>query len=119
MQFHDYVSQEIKFGDQVAGFPLTTYLQNEKTKLRSIIGGNPNIDIVDEYKRFDGLVIPMGLYTQHYADDSTVPSKRVTYKTIADDLFDDLFTMVAKPVRRANRTMKMKPVTQNKYTRRK
>jgi hypothetical protein len=106
MQFYDSITNQLQFntkpGNLVAGLPLTSYLKQERLKEKLIIGGNYGTDSTDEYKRFDGLVIPMGLYTHHYAVDNTVKPKRIMYKTIADDLFDDLLTLVTKPIRNAN-----------------
>jgi hypothetical protein len=125
MQFYDSITNQIQFntkpGNLVAGFPLTSYLKQERLKENLIIGGNrdtDSADSTDEFKRFDGLVIPMGLYTHHSAVDNTVQPKRITYKTIADDLFDDLLTLVTKPIRKANNTTAKNKNIKNK-TRRK
>jgi len=125
MQFYDSITNQLQFntkpGNLVAGLPLTSYLKQERLKEKLIIGGNrdtDSADSTDEYKRFEGLVIPMGLYTHNYAVDNTVQPKRITYKTIADDLFNDLLTLVTKPIRKANNTTAKNKNIKNK-TRRK
>jgi hypothetical protein len=123
MQFYDSTINQLQFntkpGNLVVGLPLTSCIKQERMKEKILIGGNHDADSTDEYKRFDGLVIPMGLYTNHCADVNTVQPTRITYKTMTDQLFDNLFTMVTKTTRKGKRnTVKNKNI-KNNQTRRK
>jgi len=122
MNYVETIGRQIKFnnqfGNRVAGFPLRTCIINEKNNNEIISGGGSltSSSSNDEYKRFEDLVIPMGLYTQHPSLSEQTNVRHATYKTIADDLFDNLFTIVSKPVRKSARTIKNTPISRNNKT---
>jgi hypothetical protein len=120
MNYVETIGRQIQFnnqfGNRLAGFPLRTCIINEKKNNEIISGGGSLNNNHDEYKRFEDLVIPMGLYTQHPSISEETNVRHATYKTIADDLFDNLFTIVSKPVRKSARTIKNTPISRNNKT---
>lgn len=120
MQYYDSFAKQVifnnQFGNPIAGVPLRTCLQNE----RMMTGGSLQLDHTDEFTRFDGLIIPAGLYMHSCADTPERNFKKTECKTIADDLFDKLLTDIVKMPRYRNsiNTRNNRPSTR-KYTRRK
>lgn len=104
MQYYDSFAKQVifnnQFGNPIAGIPLQTFVQNEN----KMTGGSLDIHLTDEMKRFDGLIIPAGLYL-HSCDD-TVPRKfkKTEYKTITEEIFENLMTGVTKPIKYNRRT---------------
>ena len=99
MQYYDSFAKQVifnnQFGNPIMGIPLQTCLQNE-TKTT---GGNLGIEPTDELKRFDGLIIPAGLYVKLCRDVPSRTFKTTECKTITDELFDNLMTVVTKPLK--------------------
>lgn len=110
MQYYDSFAKQVvfnnMFGNPIAGIPLRTCIQNEN----KTVGGALEIDHTDEYTRFDGLIIPAGLYVQTCADTPTRPFKKTQCKTIHEDLFENLLSNVTKPLKYNRRhTVKRRP----------
>ena len=110
MQYYDSFAKQVvfnnMFGNPIAGIPLQTCLQNET----ETSGGGLKLDPMDELHRFDGLVIPAGLYIHTCADAQTRQFKKTEYKTITEDLFENLMTGVTKPLKYNRRhTVKRRP----------
>jgi len=102
MQYYDSFAKQVifnnQFGNPIAGVPLRTCIENERT----MAGGSLQIDRADEFNRFDGLIIPTGLYMHSCADTPERNFKKTECKTITDDLFDKLLTGVVKLPRYRN-----------------
>ena len=90
MQYYDSFAKQVifnnQFGNPIMGIPLQTCLQNESR----ITGGALGIETTDELKRFDGLIIPAGLYVHTCNDIPSRTIKKTECKIIPDDLFDNL-----------------------------
>ena len=107
MQYYDSFAKQVifnnQFGNPIMGIPLQTCMQNEN----KITGGTLEIDPTDELKRFDGLIIPAGLYVNLCRDIPSRTFKKTECKIITDDLFDNLITVVTKPLKyNQRRTLK-------------
>lgn len=110
MQYYDSFAKQVvfnnMFGNPIAGIPLSTCIQNEN----KTVGGALEIDPADELTRFDGLIIPAGLYVHTRADTQTRQFKKTEYKTIHEDLFENLMSNVIKPLKYNRRhTVKRRP----------
>lgn len=109
MQYYDSFAKQVifnnQFGSPIAGIPLRTCLQNENR----LTGGALPIDSTDEMNRFDGLVVPAGLYIHSWADIPSRKFKKTECKTMTDELFDDLVSVVSNPLKyNHRRTLKRK-----------
>jgi hypothetical protein len=108
MQYYDSFATQIfysnQFGNPIAGMPLKTCIQNEQQNDQLIFGGGLDIEPTDELSRFDGLVIPTGLYVNTNVDNSSRDIKKTECKLINDDLFNKLFEKVTKPLKFNRRT---------------
>lgn len=121
MQYYDSVAKHIHFnnlfGNPIAGIPLTTCIKNEQKKMKAITGGGLNSDTTDNFSRFDGLLIPMGLYTQQTTDDVCRDFKKSKNVIISDELFENLFDIVSKNKVKKNKTIKNTQANNNKTKR--
>jgi hypothetical protein len=121
MQYYDSVAKHIhfnnQFGNPISGIPLTTCIKNEQKKMKETIGGGLNNDTTDNFSRLDGLVIPMGLYTQQTVDGVCRNFKKSKSAIINDELFENLFEIVTKNKVKKNKTIKNKPANNNKTKR--
>ena len=124
MQYYDSVAKQIyfnnQFGNPIAGIPLTTCIQNEKKKINEIHGGGGgelNSDTTDNFSRLDGLLIPMGLYTQQTTDNVCRNFKKSKNAIINNELFDNLFDIVSKTTVKKKQTIKQKQTINNKTKR--
>ena len=109
MEYTDSFAKQIiysnQFGNPIAGIPLNTCIHNEKKNDELLFGGGElDIDPSDELKRFDGLIIPAGLYVNTNVDNTTMTFKKSECKLITDDLFNKLFEKVTKPLKFNSRT---------------
>ena len=77
-----------------------------KKKNNDLMFGGDGLDIepTDELKRFEGLVVPTGLYIGNNADNNSRVFKKTESKVLPDDLFQKLFEKVTKPLKYNRRT---------------
>jgi hypothetical protein len=120
MQYYDSFAKQVifnnQFGNPIAGVPLRTCVNND----RQMSGGSLDIDPNDELNRFDGLIVPTGLYMHSCADAPSMKFKKTECKTIPDNLFEKLLTDVVKLPKYSNSSnTRNKRSTNGKYTRRK
>jgi len=109
MQFYDSFAKEIiysnQFANPISGIPLNTCIHNEKKNNDLMFGGDGlDIEPTDELKRFEGLVVPTGLYIGNNADNNSRVFKKTESKVLPDDLFQKLFEKVTKPLKYNRRT---------------
>lgn len=109
MQFYDSFAKEIiysnQFANPISGIPLNTCIHNEKKNNDLMFGGDGlDIEPTDELKRFEGLVVPTGLYIGNNADNNSRVLKKTESKVLPDDLFQKLFEKVTKPLKYNRRT---------------
>jgi hypothetical protein len=109
MQFYDSFAKEIiysnQFANPISGIPLNTCIHNEKKNNDLMFGGDGlDIEPTDELKRFEGLVVPTGLYIGNNADNNSRVFKKSESKVLPDDLFQKLFEKVTKPLKYNRRT---------------
>ena len=112
MQFYDSFAKEIiysnQFANPITGIPLNTCIHNEKKNNDLMFGGDGlDIEPTDELKRFEGLVVPTGLYIGNNADNNSRVFKKTESKVLPDDMFQKLFEKVTKPLK-YNRRITMK-----------
>ena len=112
MQFYDSFAKEIiysnQFANPISGIPLNTCIHNEKKNNDLMFGGDGlDIEPTDELKRFEGLVVPTGLYIGNNADNNSRVFKKTESKVLPDDMFQKLFEKVTKPLK-YNRRITMK-----------
>ena len=109
MQFYDSFAKEIiysnQFANPISGIPLNTCIHNEKKNNDLMFGGDGlDIEPTDELKRFEGLVVPTGLYIGNNSDNNSRVFKKTESKVLPDDLFQKLFEKVTKPLKYNRRT---------------
>ena len=108
MQYYDSFAKQIlysnQFGSPIAGIPLKTCIQNEQKNNQLIFGGGLDIEPTDELSRFDGLIIPAGLYVNTNVENNLRTFKKSECKLIPDELFNKLFEKVTKPLKFNKRT---------------
>ena len=109
MQFYDSFAKEIiysnQFANPISGIPLNTCIHNEKKNNDLMFGGDGlDIEPTDELKRFEGLVVPTGLYIGNNADNNSRVFKKTESKVLPDDMFQKLFEKVTKPLKYNRRT---------------
>ena len=109
MQFYDSFAKEIiysnQFANPISGIPLNTCIHNEKKNNDLMFGGDGlDIEPTDELKRFEGLVVPTGLYIGNNVDNNSRVFKKTESKVLPDDLFQKLFEKVTKPLKYNRRT---------------
>ena len=109
MQFYDSFAKEIiysnQFANPISGIPLNTCIHNEKKNNDLMFGGDGlDIEPTDELKRFAGLVVPTGLYINNNVDNNSRVFKKSESKLLPDDLFQQLFEKVTKPLKYNRRT---------------
>jgi len=109
MQFYDSFAKEIiysnQFANPISGIPLNTCIHNEKKNNDLMFGGDGlDIEPTDELKRFEGLVVPTGLYIGNNADNNSRVFRKSESKVLPDDLFQKIFEKVTKPLKYNRRT---------------
>jgi hypothetical protein len=109
MQFYDSFAKEIiysnQFANPISGIPLNTCIHNEKKNNDLMFGGDGlDIEPTDELKRFEGLVVPTGLYIGNNADNNSRVFRKTESKVLPDDLFQKIFEKVTKPLKYNRRT---------------
>lgn len=109
MELYDSFAKEIiyssNFANPIAGIPLNICIHNEKKNNDFMFGGDGlDIEPTDELKRFAGLVVPTGLYINNNVDNNSRVFKKSESKLLPDDLFQQLFEKVTKPLKYNRRT---------------
>ena len=137
------ILEKYAFNDCVAGFPLSEFISGENQK-RKMLGGAAADTEDSGTKRFEGLVIPVGVISfSHTYIEPNHTKCNITYKgkdkdtekhkendkpadVISDELFDKLFMSVKKPKpkpkskkQKNNGTKKNKNEMSNNETKRK
>ena len=105
----DYILENLddyKLANQEYSLKLDKWKREIEKKNNDLMFGGDGLDIepTDELKRFEGLVVPTGLYIGNNADNNSRVFKKTESKVLPDDLFQKLFEKVTKPLKYNRRT---------------